>query len=68
MNAPLPLATDWLDANQRLLSAEFARLKARLGDANDQGLASLPSLLALRDAMPEPAAIDRIAALFSLSA
>ncbi|MES2100911.1 MAG: ATP-binding protein [Pseudomonadota bacterium] len=65
MNAPLPLATDWLDANQRLLSAEFARLQARLGGADDEGLALLP---ALREAMPEPAAIDRIAALFSLSA
>ena len=34
MNAPEPLHLDWTATNQRLLVAEFARLKARLrGDA-----------------------------------
>jgi len=65
MNAPLPLAANWLDANQQLLVAEFARLKARLGAAAP---ADDSDPVALRQAMPEPAAIDNIAALFELSA
>jgi hypothetical protein len=63
MNAPRPV-TDWSDANQQFLVAEFGRLRALLGDP-DPG-ASRPSE-ALRAAMPAPAAIDTLAGLFRLS-
>jgi len=53
----------WSDANQHLLAAEFAALRAVLGDAD----APTPDLAAARAAMPEPAAIDELAALFGLS-
>jgi hypothetical protein len=55
---------DWTAANQRLLIAEFARLKARLdGHASDNPAA----LDNARAAMPAPAAIDYLAERFELS-
>jgi hypothetical protein len=65
MNAPEQPRLDWTTANQRMLAAEFARLKARLRgedesvtrDQYEQASAELET----------PAAIDRIAELFGLS-
>ena len=65
MNAPDRLP-DWTDANQRLLVAEFARLSALLGNGSlDVAETEVAALVA---AMPAPAAIDTLAALFQLSA
>jgi hypothetical protein len=62
MNAKLPLA--WPEANQRLLAAEFARLRRCLGDGDaPEG----PSPAEAGAALPEPAAIDHLAATFGLS-
>ena len=64
MNAPDRIL-DWSDANQRLLVAEFARLAALLGDgALDEATSRVATQ---RAAMPAPAAIDTVAALFKLS-
>jgi SpoVK/Ycf46/Vps4 family AAA+-type ATPase len=56
---------EWLEDNQRVLVAEFARLKARLAGedetAEDHGVARA------RSAMSSPPAIDLIAGAFSLS-
>ena len=67
MNAP-DLYRTWVDANQRLLVAEIARLKRRLGveteaDANALGAA----VEAASAAMPQPSAIDHLAVCCSLS-
>jgi hypothetical protein len=62
MNAKLPLA--WPEANQRLLAAEFARLRRQLGDAD---VPEGPSPAEAGAALPEPAAIDHLAATFGLS-
>ena len=62
MNAATQL--DWDDANQRVLVAEFARVKAHLG-------AEQPAAAALRDAratLPAPATIDVLGDEFGLSA
>ncbi|MEO8752659.1 MAG: ATP-binding protein [Casimicrobiaceae bacterium] len=56
---------DWTDANQRLLVAEFARLKARL--AGDDDTPAQAEVEAARAAMPYPAAIDTLAETFALS-
>jgi hypothetical protein len=65
MNAPEP-RLDWIDANQRLLVAEFARLKARLaGNSEEAAHAAVDSA---RSAMPRPAAVDVLAECFGLSA
>lgn len=63
MNAVIDL--DWTTANQRLLVAEFAWLRALLGggDAN----AARARAEAARAQMPAPAAIDSLARLFGLS-
>ena len=67
MNAP-DRVTDWSTANQQLLVAEFARLRALLGEEAPQGAASADAQIALaRSRMPAPAAIDTLAALFQLS-
>ena len=67
MNAP-ERVTDWTAANQQLLVAEFARLRALLGEAAEQGAASADTQITLaRALMPAPAAIDALAALFQLS-
>ena len=71
MNAPEALdvfqfaPADWTDANQRLLTAEFARLKAVLA-GTDTAMA-MDKLRAAQAAMPAPAAIDRLAAKFHMS-
>lgn len=64
MNAPDRL-DDWTGANQRLLVAEFARLRALLGDGDVDIARS--AVDALRAAMPEPAAIDTLAQRCALS-
>jgi hypothetical protein len=56
----------WTEANQRLLAAELARLRAVLGDGDVAGATA--EVEACRDDMPAPAAIDTIANLFQLSA
>jgi AAA+ superfamily predicted ATPase len=57
----------WTEANQRLLVAEFARLKQRLGhEGNDETLNA--ALGSARSAMPAPAAIDHLSDCFGLSA
>lgn len=65
MNAPDRIV-DWTEGNQRVLVAEFARLKQRLVDNADPEAAS-SALEAARDAMPAPAAIDHLAKCFDLS-
>ncbi len=67
MNAP-HRALDWSEANQRVLVAEFARLRALLGDGESDAAVAAAEAEALRDAMPAPAAIDTLARLFELSA
>ena len=65
MNAPQ--AVFWIDANQRLMVAEFGRLKQRLGGQGDgETIASI--LESARSAMPAPAAIDHLSDCFGLSA
>jgi hypothetical protein len=59
-------AQDWEVANQRLMVAELARLAARLGDGDETTAAA--DVEAARAAMPAPAAIDRLADVFNLSA
>jgi hypothetical protein len=67
MNAPLPVS--WIDANQRLLAAELARLRGRLGDEGVQASIDIEAgIAAARAALPEPAAIDQLTAVFELSA
>lgn len=63
MNAPLEL--DWTSANQHLLVAEFARLRALLGDG--ELAAAERQLDTMAQQMPAPAAIDTLVALFELS-
>lgn len=63
MNAPLEL--DWTTSNQHLLVAEFARLRALLGDG--ELAAAERQIDAMTRQMPAPAAIDTLVALFQLS-
>ncbi|MEZ5628226.1 MAG: ATP-binding protein [Rhodocyclaceae bacterium] len=63
MNAPREL--DWPTANQQLLVAEFARLRARLGEGDVA--AADPQVEAAAQCLPAPAAIDTLVALFALS-
>jgi hypothetical protein len=65
MNAPDRLL-DWSEANQRLLVAEFARMRALLGEG-DAAVAATEAE-AIRASMPAPAAIDTLARLFQLTA
>jgi hypothetical protein len=65
MNAPT--STSWIDANQRLMVAEFGRLKQRLGAEGD-GETIAATLESARAAMPAPAAIDHLSDCFGLSA
>lgn len=67
MNTPAPLAAEapdaWLDANQGLLTAEFARLKRLLrGEPGADG-----DIQASRAWHAAPAAIDEVATRFALS-
>jgi hypothetical protein len=58
-------SVDWTTANQRLLVAEFARLKARL--TGRDAPSAEQELSAAREALPSPAAIDVVADAFGLS-
>jgi hypothetical protein len=60
------LGTDWTTANQRLMVAELARLRHRLGDDGD-AVALTAAVSEARAAMPAPAAIDVLAETFELS-
>jgi hypothetical protein len=69
---PMPSATpapatelSWLEANQQLLVAEFACIRARLGDGDLE--AAQQRLALARTALPGPAAVDALAQLFDLS-
>ena len=53
MNAPHPVS--WIDANQRLVAAECARLRRRLGDEEADAANADSDIAAARAAMPEPA-------------
>jgi AAA+ superfamily predicted ATPase len=66
MTAPEPMI-GWTEANQRLLVAEFGRLKARLGDEGDAETVRA-ALETARSAMPAPAAIDHLSDCFGLTA
>lgn len=57
----------WTEANQRLMAAEFARLRRRLGGDGDP-VAIEHELAAAREGMPEAPAIDTLAQTFDLSA
>jgi hypothetical protein len=59
-------AYDWTEANQRLLAAEFARLKQLLTGAPDPQAAARAERS--RALMTAPAAIDRLTERFGLSA
>lgn len=63
MNAPLDL--DWTSANQRLLVAGLALLRARLGEGDIAEAGQQVEAAAQR--LPAPSAIDTLAALFELS-
>jgi len=62
---PNPAKTEWLQANQAVLVAEFARLKLRL-EGQDAAGAAVAATEA-RAALEVPAAIDRVAELFELT-
>jgi len=64
MNAP-DMHNTWVEANQRLLVAEFDRIRARLAGEDDATAAD--TVNALRGAMPAPAAIDHLSDSFGLS-
>jgi ATPase family protein associated with various cellular activities (AAA)/winged helix domain-containing protein len=56
---------DWTDANQRMLAAEFARIKCRLaGEADDEPRSRVERY---RATLESPSAIDQLAASFDLS-
>jgi hypothetical protein len=65
MNAP-GLLHDWTEANQQLLVAEFARLKALL--AGEPAEEARQRIETCRAALVAPAAIDQLAERFGLSA
>jgi len=64
MNAP-DSHPDWTDANQRLLVAEFARIKARL--AGEDSKAASETVHPARAALPALSAIDHLVESFGLS-
>ncbi|OGB18812.1 MAG: AAA family ATPase [Burkholderiales bacterium RIFCSPHIGHO2_12_FULL_67_38] len=57
--------TDWTEANQRLLSAEFARIKGRLRGEDEA--AAQARLEQCREELDQPAAIDQLVERFDLS-
>jgi hypothetical protein len=66
MNAPLPY--DWTEANQRLLAAEFARLKALLAQEDaSEAQAQLAEARATLEQAGDAPAIDTLARRFDLS-
>jgi len=64
MNAP-ERVIDWSEANQALLAAEFARLRALLGDG--EPAEAERRVRQQRERLPAPAAIDTLMRLFELS-
>jgi hypothetical protein len=66
MSATVP-SLSWTDANQRLLVAEFGRLRARLAAHGDSTHAAV-ELTVAGASMPAPAAIDQVSQAFGLSA
>ena len=64
MNAPDPRHA-WTDANQRLMVAEFARIKARLAGEDSKTATDICD--EIRAALPAPSAIDRLVDCFGLS-
>src|SRR5262249_22499992 len=69
MNALLKeaAAIDWSDANQRLLVAELACLRARFTEEDMDRDALDAALAEAAAAMPAPGALDRVTAIFGLS-
>jgi AAA+ superfamily predicted ATPase len=65
MNAPENPRLDWSTANQRLLAAEFARLKARLRGEDEPAVRAQYEQASA--GLESPAAIDQIAERFGLS-
>ena len=57
--------SDWIAANQRLLSAEFARIRERI--TGEKSGESLPAIAAARQDMNGAGAIDLLARSFSLT-
>lgn len=66
MNRTLVTSVPWPEANQRLVVAELERLKGRLGAEGD-ATALQVAVVAARQAMPSPAAIDHLSACCGLS-
>ena len=62
----VPQSPDWSDANQRLVVAELARIRQRLGEERDAD-ATAAELEAARAAMPAAAAIDSVSEYFALT-
>jgi ATPase family protein associated with various cellular activities (AAA)/winged helix domain-containing protein len=60
-----PVRVAWSDANQRVLVAEFERLKALLGGADSSAAAA--AIEKARAELPAPAAIDHLVRQFPLS-
>ncbi len=65
--ADVPAPAAWTEANQRLMVAEFGRLKQRL-DGDGGAAAADAAVEVARAALPGLAAIDHLAACFGLSA
>jgi hypothetical protein len=59
-------AEDWTTANQRVLAAEIARVRARVGGEHAPAIDE--TLAAARAALPAPAAIDVLTTTFGLTA
>ena len=64
MNAPDP-RHDWTDANQRLMVAELARIKARLVDESQESVKKTAA--EIRAVLPAQSTIDRLVDCFDLS-
>jgi ATPase family associated with various cellular activities (AAA) len=56
---------DWTTANQRVLVAEFARIRARI--AGEDAVEAEAELARARETMPSPASIDMLTQSFGLS-
>ena len=71
MNTPVlnvPVQPDWTEANQGLLTAELARLKALLGEGEEnQATMELAAARASLEQLGESSAIDHLARIFGLS-
>ena len=66
MNAPERHAADWVESNQRLLAAEFKRLKRRLAEQDDT--LECDERDALRAVAAAPPAVEVLATALGLSA